>query len=420
MDGALGQAVLPYLAGEEVAAGDLQLLVLGVAGQLDDLHAVAQRPGDRVLDVGGADEEDAGEVERHVQVVVGERVVLRGVEHLEQGRGGIAPEVDAQLVDLVQHHERVGAAGALDLLDDAAGHGAHVGAAVAPDLGLVPHAPERDADELAAEGAGYRLAQGGLAGPWRADEAEDRPPRLAALQLDDGEEVQDAALHLLQPVVVFVQDALGPLDVQLVLGELPPGQVGQPLEVGARDLVLRRDAGDVGQALQLPLRLPARRLRKLRLLEPPLKLRQLRRRLALPELALDRLHLLAEDELPLALVDLAAHLALDLGLDFQHLLLVRQDLADAVEPAVDVELGQDGVAFVGVDLEVGGYEVGERRGVGDVRDGGGELVGQRLRHLDDALKAADGVADGGLELQISLDRLLEALDAGPQERLLLD
>src|SRR5438067_1007936 len=36
---------LPF---NQVALGDLELLLLGVARELDDLHAVAQRPGDRV------------------------------------------------------------------------------------------------------------------------------------------------------------------------------------------------------------------------------------------------------------------------------------------------------------------------------------------------------------------------------------
>ena len=42
------------LALEQIAPRDLQLLVLGVAGQLDHLHAVAHRARDGVEHVGGA------------------------------------------------------------------------------------------------------------------------------------------------------------------------------------------------------------------------------------------------------------------------------------------------------------------------------------------------------------------------------
>ena len=42
------------LLGDEVALGDGQLLEVGVAGELDDLHAVLQRQRDAVQRVGGA------------------------------------------------------------------------------------------------------------------------------------------------------------------------------------------------------------------------------------------------------------------------------------------------------------------------------------------------------------------------------
>ena len=47
------------------------------------------------------------EVEGQVDVVVLEAVVLLGVEHLEQRRRGVAAEVGADLVDLVEDDDRV-------------------------------------------------------------------------------------------------------------------------------------------------------------------------------------------------------------------------------------------------------------------------------------------------------------------------
>ena len=53
-----------------------------------------------------------GEVEVELEVVVAERVVLRGVEHLQQRRRGIAaPAAGLQLVDLVDQQHRVHRAG---------------------------------------------------------------------------------------------------------------------------------------------------------------------------------------------------------------------------------------------------------------------------------------------------------------------
>ena len=69
-------------------------------------------------------------------------------------------------------------AGVAQRADDRPRHRADVGAAVAADLGLVADAADRDALELAPEGAGDRLAEARLADPGRADEAEDRAVRL--------------------------------------------------------------------------------------------------------------------------------------------------------------------------------------------------------------------------------------------------
>ena len=153
------------------------------------------------------------EVERQFQVVVAEGVVLLRIEHLEQRRRRVAAEVHAQLVDLVEHEDRVAAARLLHPLDDAARQRAHVGAPVAADLGLVAHAAQRHADELAAQRPRDRLAERGLADAGRPDEAEDRPARLWR-ELADRQVLEDALLHLLEAVVVLVEDLARVVDVQ--------------------------------------------------------------------------------------------------------------------------------------------------------------------------------------------------------------
>ena len=168
---------------------------------------------------------------------------------------GIALERRAELVDLVEQEDRVLGARLLHALDDAARHRADVGAAVAADVGLVARAAERDAHVLAPERARDRLGDRRLADARRADEQQDRPLRhrarlrllrvgdrpvvvarwraatasrrpSSALQLADrdlarlldflrellraqlahGEELEHAVLHVLQAVVVLVED----------------------------------------------------------------------------------------------------------------------------------------------------------------------------------------------------------------------
>ena len=95
---------------------------------------------------------------------------------------------------------------------------------MAADLGFIPHAAERHAHELAVGGAGDRLPERGLAYARRADEAQDRRLHLVDARLHR-EVLHDALLHLLQAVVVLVQDLLRLLDVLGDLRFLAPGRL---------------------------------------------------------------------------------------------------------------------------------------------------------------------------------------------------
>ena len=182
------------------------------------------------------------------------RRVLLGIEHLEQRRGRIAAPVGAELVDLVEQEQRVRRLRLLHALDDLAGHRADIGPAMAADLGLVTHAAQRHAHEVAAGGARHRLAERGLADPRRADQAQDRALHLLHALLD-GEVFEDALLDLLQPEMVGVEHPLGALDVALDLGALLPGDRQQPVEVVAHHRRLGRHRAHAAQLLQLRHRL---------------------------------------------------------------------------------------------------------------------------------------------------------------------
>ena len=74
-----------HLLGDQVAASDLDLLILGVAGDADDLHAVHQRLR-HVQAVGGGDEHHVRKIEIDLQIVVVEGRVLLGIQNLQQRR----------------------------------------------------------------------------------------------------------------------------------------------------------------------------------------------------------------------------------------------------------------------------------------------------------------------------------------------
>src|SRR3569833_197535 len=109
------------MAAQEIAPRDLDLFILCVTGEIDDLHAVAQRARYIVEHIGRADEHDLAQIEGHGEVVVAEGRVLLRVEHLEQRGGRVAVKAGAELVHLVEHEPRIARAGFAYALNDVAG-----------------------------------------------------------------------------------------------------------------------------------------------------------------------------------------------------------------------------------------------------------------------------------------------------------
>ena len=177
-------------------------------------------------------------------------------------------------------------------------------------------------------------AEAGLAHARRAHEAEDRPLDVG-LHLADGQVLEDALLDLLQVVVVVVQDLLGLDEVDLGLRALAPGQRHQPVEVGAGDGVLGGGRGHLGRggparagppSWPPPACPPSRSSRELVVLALLV--------VAVAQLLLDGLHLLAQVVLALVLLELGLDLALDLVADLQHLEVLDQHLVEPLEAAL--------------------------------------------------------------------------------------
>lgn len=173
--------------------------------------------------------------------------VLFGVEDFEQSGGRVAIEgLALHLVDFVEDKDGIAGARFLDALNDTPRHGADIGAAMATYLGLVVHAAEGHADILAAEGGGDALAQRGLAGARRADEAEDRRLHVA-LEGEDGDMLEDAVLDLFDAVMVLVEHLAGMVELEVIVAKDIPGEREEQVEVVDLDGIV---GGLVGHALQ--------------------------------------------------------------------------------------------------------------------------------------------------------------------------
>ena len=303
-------------------------------------------------------------------------MVLLGVQHLEQGSTRIAVDAGAQLVDLIEHHHAVARAGLADGLDDVAGQRTDVGAAVPADLGLVVHAAEAHAHELAAHGAGDRLPERGLAHARRANQAQDR--RLALWrQLAHGQILDDAPLDLFEAVVVRIEDAPRLGDVDRRLFGQAPGQFDQPVEVGSHHAVLRGRLGHPLKAAQLLARVLFHLFRHVGFGNRLAELGDLRLVL-FAQLPADGSELLAQQHLALTLLDRGLGLPADLLRQAQDLDALCQQLRDFLHARGYVDGLQDLLLLLRLHIHVGGRKVGELRCRGDRLDRC-QQVGRRLR-----------------------------------------
>src|SRR3984957_3555542 len=334
------EAVRCDFLGNKVPPCNLHLLVLGVTGDTDGLHAVHQWLR-HVQRIGRGDEHHVGEVEIHFEVVIVEGVVLLGVKNLEQRRRGIAAPVRAQLVDLVEQEEWIGALRLFHRLDDLTRHRSDIGAPMPAYLRLVAHTPKAHADEFAPRGPGDRLAKGRLADAWRTHKAEDRSLHLAGALLH-GEIFEDAFLDLVEAVMVLVQNLLRKSDVLLDFRFFAPGQREQPVEVVAHHRRFRRHRAHLPELLDFVLRLFARFLRQFRLADPLLELVELVAAFfALAQLFLDRLELFVEIVFALRLLHLALYAGADLALELQHADLAFDQRKHTFQPLDGVERFQE-------------------------------------------------------------------------------
>ena len=244
------QAVALELLGHQVVFGNLKLLLVGVAGQLDQLHPVQQGPGNRLGGIGSSDKEHLGQVEGQFHKVVPEGRILLRVQHLQQSRRRVSPVVGAHLVNLIQQKQRIAAPRLVDGVQNTAGHRTHVGLAVAPDLRLVVDAAQRNTGQLPVHGLGHRHRNGGLTHARRAYQTQNLAFQLRR-ELLHRHKFQNALLHLFQPKMVLVQGLAYRGHIGTLLGALAPGQFQADIQIIPDDRSLRGAVGLLGQTAQL-------------------------------------------------------------------------------------------------------------------------------------------------------------------------
>ena len=413
------EAVFRKLLGHQMAPGNAQLLLLRVAGEADELHTVQQRRGNLLGIVGRGQKQHLGQVKGELQVMVAERAVLFGVEHLQHGRGRIAAKVMAHLVDFVEEEHRVHRAGLFHAIQNPAGNGPHIGAAMPADFRLVAHAAQRHLHEPAAQRPRHRPRHGSLPHAGRAHQAQNRPAQ-AALQAADGQVFHNALLDLVQAVMVLVEHAARAPRVQPVLGAFPPGQVQNPFDIAAADPDFRRAGRHARQPAQLALDLLARLVVERGVGQA---LAQVFHVIGVPvaQLGLNGPNLFPQEIILLVLFNLRAHALLHLPLDGRQLRLAREDAAQRLQPFAHVAQPQDMLAVVHVGQHVGGDDVRQLGRLLDAQYRGDRLSGHAAAALGIFFKKAlRGAHQRGQLLFPGARRIAHRRHVGQQAGLLLN
>ena len=132
---------------EQMSLRNLQLLVLGIALQPDDFHAVQKRLW-QIKAVGRCHEHHVGQVQVDFEIMVIELVVLFRIENLKQCRRRITAEILPKLVDFVEQEQRVHRSRFFQIGRDLTGHRTNIGPAMATNLCFITHAAKRLTDKL--------------------------------------------------------------------------------------------------------------------------------------------------------------------------------------------------------------------------------------------------------------------------------
>ena len=339
--------------------------------------------------------------------------VLLAVQHLQKGRGGVAPVIGAHLVHLVQQKQGIFGTGLGDGGHNPAGHGTHIGLPVAPDIRLVVDAAQRDPGQLPVQAPGDGVGHGGLAHTRRAYQADDLPGKLRG-HLLHRQNLQNPLLHLLQAEVVVIQNLPGGLNVHPFLGGLVPGELQDGVQIvpehgplgGTEGLLLQ--AGHILQELFLRVLGQTKGLDFAPVGGGVLVLP------FLTQLLPDDLHLLPEVILPLAPVNLPTGLLLHLRLQAQHLQLPAEKPQSFLQPGHRVQVPQEAGRILisdGAVLKDGVRDVAQIPGGQNAQL---QLPGGLLHQLQVLVKEHGGLPHHGLSLggELGGRPLLDGLHPG--------
>ena len=257
---------------------NVEFLVFRVARNFDHFHTVEKRSRNRLECICRRDKHNFRQIQRYFQIMVSELSVLLGVEHFQKSGKSISLIVCTHLVDFIQQKNRVFHSRRADSVGDSSRHRAHIRLSMSSDLRLVPHSSEGDSYVRLVHRFCERPGDGSLSCSRRSRQAEDRAfPFLC--EHTHCQVFENPLLHLLQTVVLLVQNLLGLVEICAVFHSLLPRHLEQRLDISADHTALSRRIHGTLKPVDFLLQLFLHFLRSFHLFERLLKLFCVRHRI---------------------------------------------------------------------------------------------------------------------------------------------
>src|SRR5689334_6237538 len=210
--------ILGKLPRNQITFSDLQFFPFCVPGQINQLHPIQERSGYSSNVIGRRNEDDLRKIERNVQIAIDESFVLLWVEHLKQRAGRIATKVGTDLVNLVEHHDRIACAGSPQLLNNAARHRSDISAAMSANFGFVANSAQAHPNKLSLKRISHGLTQARFPDTGRSKQTENRA-LAKRVELAHSEIFNQPALYFDQVIMVAIENLLGLVEIEIVLAQ---------------------------------------------------------------------------------------------------------------------------------------------------------------------------------------------------------
>ena len=230
---------------------------------------------------------------------------------------------------------------------------------MAANFSLVGDAAEGNSHEFASQSTGDGFAEGSLTYSGRAGQAQNGAVNFIH-PLQNGDVFQNPLFGFVQTVMIFIQNLLRFFQVLLVFGFYRPGQSGQPFQVRAQNVVLRRQRRNARQTIELFLRFLIHFRRQVCLLQFFTQKRNISLRfIGFAQFFLNDPQLLLQKEMALGFEHLILYLVVQFALDAQHAVFLFHNPDQLVDPFGQLPLLQDALLDFQRHVQIGGHKVAE-------------------------------------------------------------